>query len=140
MVSATIALLTPAAANAQETNDDAPAVNAPGAMIYEATDSQLGGLSIEELNTLQLERLEAHAYDVAEETGNEPVIVIDETITEEDPVFTIAQETAEPDAGEEPAAMGGPFYESEEDAVQDGDLTDTPGEPTEEVLPVPEEE
>lgn len=140
MISAAIALLTPVAANAQEANEDAPAVNAPEAVISEASDSQLDDLSIEELNALQLERLETHAYDMAEETGTEPMIVADETMAEEDPIFTIAQEKPEPEAAEEATELGGPFYESEEDAMQDSDLADTPDEPADETLPVPEEE
>ena len=139
MISAAIALLTPVTANAQEANEDAPAVNAPEAVISEGADSQLDGISIEDLNALQLKRLEAHAYDVAEDTGNEPVIVADEPLPVEDPVFTIADETAEPETGEAPTAVGGPFYESEEGALQDGDLTTEPDEPAEQVLPVPEE-
>ena len=140
MISAALALLTPVAANAQETNADAPVVNAPEAVIFSADEPQLDDLSVEDLNSLQLARLEQSAYDIALDTGNEPVVVAEETVATEEPVFTIAEDDVASDAEDESTAMGGPFYESEEDAIQDSDLTDAPDEPAETPLPVPEEE
>jgi hypothetical protein len=121
-MSAALALLTPVAANAQETNSFAPAVNAPEAVIFSKDESQLDGMSVEDLNALQLARLEQKAFDRADETGTAPVIANKDA----DPVFTTQGEAALPDDDKDVTAMGGPDYESEEDAMSDRYMKDDP--------------
>lgn len=145
MISAALALLTPVAANAQETNEDAPAVNAPEAVIFTGEESELDDMSIEDLNQLQLARLEQDAYDIAEESDETPTIVADQEspddMTDEaapgdDPVFTAEDETVQPDEEDEDAtAMGGPYYEDEEDAMNDRYMQDTSPEEPDITLP-----
>lgn len=122
MMSAALALLTPVAANAQETNASAPAVNAPEAVIFSEDEPQLDDMSVEDLNALQLARLEQKAFDMADEAGTAPVIANKDT----DPVFTTQDEAGLPDDEEDVTAMGGPDYESEEDAMSDRYMKDDP--------------
>ena len=128
IVPAVAALLTSAAANAQETNADTPAVNAPEAVIYSEDQPGLDDMSIQDLNALQLARLEQDAYDIASETGDKPVIAAKDADSDGEPVFTTAagDETGAAATDDETAAMGGPYYESEEDAIADSDLTQPP--------------
>ena len=75
MISAALALLTQVAANAQETNADAPDVNAPEAVIFSGDEPQLDDMSVEDLNVLQLVHLKQNAYAIADETRHAAVIV-----------------------------------------------------------------
>lgn len=120
---AAFALLTVMSANAQEMNEDASAVNASKQVIFDEVPADQEGMSVQDLNELQRARLEQNAFEIAEMTGEAPVVVADTPEPEEELVFTAErEEVIVPDEGPAEVAVGGPYYESETEAVEDGDL------------------
>lgn len=120
---AAFALLTVMSANAQEMNEDASAVNASKQVIFDEVPADQEGMSVQDLNELQRARLEQNAFEIAEMTGEAPVVVADTPEPEEELVFTAErEEVIVPDEGPAEVAVGGPYYESEAEAVEDGDL------------------
>jgi hypothetical protein len=123
---AAFVLLTVMTANAQEMNEDASAVNASKPEIFDEIPADLEGMSVQDLNELQRARLEQNAFEIAELTNKAPVIVADTPEPEEDLVFTAErEEVIVPQNGPAEVAVGGPYYESESEAMLDEDL-DTP--------------
>lgn len=120
---AAFALLTIMSANAQEMNEDASAVNASKQVIFDEVPADQEGMSVQDLNELQRARLEQNAFEIAEMTGEAPVVVADTPEPEEELVFTAErEEVIVPDEGPAEVAVGGPYYESETEAVENGDL------------------
>ncbi|HAE27360.1 MULTISPECIES: hypothetical protein [Hyphomonas] len=120
---AAFALLTVMSANAQEMNEDASAVNASKQVIFDEVPADQEGMSVQDLNELQRARLEQNAFEIAEMTGEAPVVVADTPEPEEELVFTAErEEVIVPNEGPAEVAVGGPYYESEAEAVEDGDL------------------
>ena len=120
---AAFALLTVMSANAQEMNEDASAVNASKQVIFDEVPADQEGMSVQDLNELQRARLEQNAFEIAEMTGQAPVVVADTPEPEEELVFTAErEEVIVPNEGPAEVAVGGPYYESEAEAVEDGDL------------------
>ena len=120
---AAFALLTVMSANAQEMNEDASAVNASKQVIFDEVPADQEGMSVQDLNELQRARLEQNAFEIAEMTGEAPVVVADTPEPEEELVFTAErEEVIVPNGGPAEVAVGGPYYESEAEAVEDGDL------------------
>lgn len=124
---AAFALLTFMSANAQEMNEDAPAVNASKAEVFDEIPADQEVMSVQDLNELQRARLEQNAFEIAEMTGEAPVIVADTPEPEEELVFTAErEEVIVPEEGPAEVAVGGPYYESETEAMEDGDLDTAP--------------
>ena len=120
---AAFALLTVMSANAQEMNEDTSAVNASKQVIFDEVPADQEGMSVQDLNELQRARLEQNAFEIAEMTGEAPVVVADTPEPEEELVFTAErEEVIVPNEGPAEVAVGGPYYESEAEAVEDGDL------------------
>lgn len=129
IIPAAFALLTFTSANAQEMNEDATSVNASKATIFDEIPADQEGMSVQELNELQRARLEQDALEISEITGEPPVVVADTPEPEQELIFTEArEEIIIPDEGETEVAVGGPYYESEAEAMEDGDLTPPAGE------------
>ncbi|MBD3770107.1 MAG: hypothetical protein IE925_08150 [Rhodobacterales bacterium] len=127
IIPAAFALLTSMSANAQEVNEDAPAVNASRAAMFDEIPADQAGMTVQDLNELQRARLEQNAMEISEMTGKAPVIVADTPEPEEEIVFTVArEEVVIPDDSTAEVAVGGPYYESEAEAVMDGDLNAPP--------------
>ena len=123
IIPAAFALLTSMSANAQEVNEDAPAVNASRAAMFDEIPADQAGMTVQDLNELQRARLEQTAMEISEMTGKAPVIVADTPEPEEEIVFTVArEEVVTPEDSTAEVAVGGPYYESEAEAVMDGDL------------------
>jgi ATP-dependent protease HslVU (ClpYQ) peptidase subunit len=129
IIPAAFALLTSMSANAQEVNEDAPAVNASRAAMFDEIPADQAGMTVQDLNELQRARLEQNAMEISEMTGKAPVIVADTPEPEEEIVFTVArEEVVVPDDSTAEVAVGGPYYESEAEAVMDGDLNAPPAD------------
>ena len=117
---AAFALLTVMSANAQEMNEDASAVNASKQVIFDEVPADQEGMSVQDLNELQRARLEQNAFEIAEMTGEAPVVVADTPEPEEELVFTAErEEVIVPNEGPAEFAVGGPYYESEAEAVSE---------------------
>ncbi|MEZ5985803.1 MAG: hypothetical protein R3B94_07615 [Hyphomonas sp.] len=135
IIPAAFALLTSMSANAQEVNEDAPAVNASRAAMFDEIPADQAGMTIQDLNELQRARLEQNAMEISEMTGKAPVIVADTPEPEEEIVFTVArEEVVVPEDSTAEVAVGGPYYESEAEAVMDGDLNAPPADMSSDTL------
>ncbi len=136
IIPAAFALLTSMSANAQEVNEDAPAVNASRAAMFDEIPADQAGMTVQDLNELQRARLEQNAMEISEMTGKSPVIVADTPEPEEEIVFTVArEEVVIPEDSTAEVAVGGPYYESEAEAVMDGDLNAPPADTPSDTLP-----
>tara|TARA_R110000850_G_scaffold185129_3_gene310894 strand:+ start:9170 stop:10018 length:849 start_codon:yes stop_codon:yes gene_type:complete len=116
IIPATAALLTGLSATAQDFNENPDTVNTPAQVLYTGDEANLDEMTIEQLNALQLQRLQTAG---------------DETAASGESTFQVAEaDTA--DAGAEiesdsnvATEMGGPDYASKTDAMADADMPGT---------------
>tara|TARA_R110000787_G_scaffold44093_3_gene107961 strand:+ start:9099 stop:9992 length:894 start_codon:yes stop_codon:yes gene_type:complete len=141
IIPATVALLTGLTAIAQESNENADSVKTPAAVMTESTDqASLDGMTIEQLNAMQLERLKTAATDTADnettfqvatssttsaDADTAPMDMNATTDTETDMAANMSTETVTPYADTETTEMGGPDYKSEVDASTHADMPGT---------------
>ena len=141
IIPATVALLTGLTATAQESNENADAVKTPAAVMTESNDqASLDGMTIEQLNAMQLERLKTAAADSADnettfqvatssttsaDTDTAPMDMNATTETETDMAANMSTETVTPYADTETTEMGGPGYTSEADASTHANMPGT---------------
>ena len=141
IIPATVALLTGLTATAQESNENADAVKTPAAVMTESNDqASLDGMTIEQLNAMQLERLKTAATDSADsettfqvatssttsaDSETAPMDMNATTETETDMAANMSTETVTPYADTETTEMGGPGYTSEADASTHADMPGT---------------
>ena len=141
IIPATVALLTGLTATAQESNENADAVKTPAAVMTESNDqASLDGMTIEQLNAMQLERLKTAATDSADSettfqvatssttsanTDTAPMDMNATTETETDMAANMSTETVTPYADTETTEMGGPDYKTEADASAHADMPGT---------------
>ena len=95
IIPATVALLTGLSATAQDFNDSADAVKTPAPVLYTDESPELDEMTIDELNALQLQRLQVAATEPVE-TGDTMFQV--ETSAETG-VETMASDTMESETG-----------------------------------------
>jgi len=113
IIPATAALLTGLSATAQDFNENPDAVNTPAQVLYTGDEANLDEMTIEQLNALQLQRLQTAG---------------DETAASGESTFRVAEAgTTAPDAGDSEVTteMGGPDYASKTDAMADADMPGT---------------
>jgi uncharacterized surface protein with fasciclin (FAS1) repeats len=118
VIPATAALLTGLSANAQDFNENPDGVNASAQVLYTGDEANLDEMTIEQLNALQLQRLQTASLDMA--ASGEPLFQAADADT------TVPAVTAEIES--EAAAtteMGGPDYASKTDAMADSEMTGT---------------
>ncbi len=97
--------------------------------MFDEIPADQAGMTVQDLNELQRARLEQNAMEISEMTGKAPVIVADTPEPEEEIVFTVArEEVVIPEDSTDEVAVGGPYYESEAEAVMDGDLNAPPAD------------
>jgi uncharacterized surface protein with fasciclin (FAS1) repeats len=141
IIPATVALLTGLTATAQESNENTDAVKSPAPVLYESNDqAALDGMTIEQLNDLQLKRLTTAATDTADSETTFQVATSSttsagaETSTAEmsgmmandtDMAANMSTETVTPYADTEGKEMGGPDYKSEADAMTHANMPGT---------------
>ncbi|KCZ59951.1 fasciclin domain-containing protein [Hyphomonas chukchiensis] len=141
IIPATVALLTGLTATAQESNENADAVKTSAAVMTESNDqASLDGMTIEQLNAMQLERLKTAATDSADSettfqvatssttsanTDTAPMDMNATTETETDMAANMSTETVTPYADTETTEMGGPDYKTEADASAHADMPGT---------------
>jgi uncharacterized surface protein with fasciclin (FAS1) repeats len=141
IIPATVALLTGLTATAQESNENTDAVKSPAPVLYESNDqAALDGMTIEQLNDLQLKRLKTAATDSADNETTFQVATSStatagtETSTAEmsgtmandtDMAANMSTETVTPYADTEGNEMGGPDYKSEADAMTHANMPGT---------------
>jgi uncharacterized surface protein with fasciclin (FAS1) repeats len=141
IIPATVALLTGLTATAQESNENTDAVKSPAPVLYESNDqAALDGMTIEQLNDLQLKRLTTAATDTADSETTFQVATSSttsagaETSTAEmsgmmandtDMAANMSTETVTPYADIEGKEMGGPDYKSEADAMTHANMPGT---------------
>lgn len=141
IIPATVALLTGLTATAQESNENTDAVKSPAPVLYESNDqASLDGMTIEQLNDLQLERLKTAATDTADSETTFQVATsstasadadtstteMDGTMaTETDMAANMSTESVTPYADTEGDEMGGPDYKSEADAMTHANMPGT---------------
>tara|TARA_R110002020_G_scaffold83397_1_gene206824 strand:- start:218754 stop:219644 length:891 start_codon:yes stop_codon:yes gene_type:complete len=141
IIPATVALLTGLTATAQESNENTDAVKSPAPVLYESNDqAALDGMTIEQLNDLQLKRLKTAATDTADSETTFQVATSSttsagaETSTAEmsgmmandtDMAANMSTETVTPYADIEGKEMGGPDYKSEADAMTHANMPGT---------------
>ncbi|WP_430402844.1 fasciclin domain-containing protein [Hyphomonas sp.] len=116
IIPATAALLTGLSATAQDFNENPDTVNTPAQVLYTGDEANLDEMTIEQLNALQLQRLQTAG---------------DETAASGESTFQVA-EADTTDAGAEiesdsnaATEMGGPDYASKTDAMADADMPGT---------------
>jgi uncharacterized surface protein with fasciclin (FAS1) repeats len=118
VIPATAALLTGLSANAQDFNENPDGVNASAQVLYTGDEANLDEMTIEQLNALQLQRLQTASLDMA--ASGEPLFQAADADT------TVPAVTAEIES--EAAAtteMGGPDYASKTDTMADSEMTGT---------------
>ena len=118
IIPAAAALLTGLSANAQDFNENPDAVNASAQVLYTGDEANLDELTIEQLNALQLQRLQTASVDMAA-SGETLFQAADADTTA--PAVT-AELEAEAEATTE---MGGPDYASKTDAMADAEMSGT---------------
>ena len=118
IIPATAALLTGLSANAQDFNENPDAVNASAQVLYTGDEANLDEMTIEQLNALQLQRLQTASVDMAA-SGETLFQAADADTTA--PAVT-AELEAEAEATTE---MGGPDYASKTDAMADAEMSGT---------------
>ncbi|WP_340693039.1 hypothetical protein [Hyphomonas sp.] len=132
IIPATAALLTGLSATAQDFNDNADAVKTPAPVLYTEETPELDELTIDELNALQLQRLQVASTETVE-TGDTMVQV--ETDMETMPSDTMESETA--------ASVEADTEMNAHDHMSDDEMmpaTDMPDMTTEQDDPVMEDE
>ena len=118
IIPAAAALLTGLSANAQDFNENPDAVNASAQVLYTGDEANLDEMTIEQLNALQLQRLQTASVDMAA-SGETLFQAADADTTA--PAVT-AELEAEAEATTE---MGGPDYASKTDAMADAEMSGT---------------
>ena len=118
IIPAAAALLTGLSANAQDFNENPDAVNASAQVLYTGDEANLDEMTIEQLNALQLQRLQTASVDMAA-SGETLFQAADADTTA--PAVT-AEIESEAEATTE---MGGPDYASKTDAMADAEMSGT---------------
>jgi hypothetical protein len=133
IVPAAFALLTVMSANAQEMNEAAPAVNASKAAVFDEIPADEEGMSVEQLNDVQLGRLQQDGQEIAEvEHDADAKATVaetpqpqkaDATEPQEEVVFKeVGEEVVGPDGDVTVVEVSGPYEETEAQAVANGDM------------------
>jgi len=118
IIPAAAALLTGLSANAQDFNENPDAVNASAQVLYTGDEANLDEMTIEQLNALQLQRLQTASVDMA--ASGETLFQAADTDT------TAPAVTAEIESeAEATTEMGGPDYASKTDAMADAEMSGT---------------
>ncbi len=124
IIPAVAVLLTGLAAQAQESNNSADGINPPAPVLYSADQPELDDLSIEQLNALQLARLQQSGM-IAETDTDDPIFTTQTDMADADVPAADGAEGSDEDAY---VAMGGPDYASEQDAMRDRAMQGTIGD------------
>ena len=95
IIPATVALLTGLSATAQDFNDSADAVKTPAPVLYTDESPELDEMTIDELNALQLQRLQVAATEPVE-TGD---TLFQVETSDETGVETMASDTMDSETG-----------------------------------------
>ncbi|MEH6410438.1 MAG: fasciclin domain-containing protein [Hyphomonas sp.] len=118
IIPATAALLTGLSANAQDFNENPDAINTSAQVLYTGDEANLDEMTIEQLNALQLQRLQTASVDMA--ASGETLFQAADTDT------TAPAVTAEIESeAEATTEMGGPDYASKTDAMADAEMSGT---------------
>tara|TARA_R110001592_G_scaffold88364_1_gene260279 strand:- start:7217 stop:8029 length:813 start_codon:yes stop_codon:yes gene_type:complete len=118
IIPATAALLTGLSANAQDFNSNTDAVKTPAPVISADEQSNLDEMTIEELNALQLQRLQSVSSETA--SADDTLFQVAETDTS-----TMAMTTQTETQAEARIDMDGPGDASEVDAMSNSDSSGT---------------
>jgi len=119
IIPAAAALLTGLSANAQDFNENPDAVNASAQVLYTGDEANLDEMTIEQLNALQLQRLQTASVDMA--ASGETLFQAAKATLDTRPIYHSELE-AEAEATTE---MGGPDYASKTDAMADAEMSGT---------------
>ncbi|MBU1287615.1 MAG: fasciclin domain-containing protein [Alphaproteobacteria bacterium] len=140
IIPATVALLTGLSATAQDSNENADGVKSPAPVLYTTDNaSNLDGMTIAQLNAMQLERLQMadngdSTFQVASSSTSTGISGEMESMTSDTAApaqadskmaATMSTETVTPYADTEASEMGGPDYKSEADAMNHADMPGT---------------
>jgi len=140
IIPATVALLTGLSATAQDSNENVDGVKSPAPVLYTTDNaSNLEGMTIAQLNAMQLERLQTAdngeatvqvaSSSTSTATSAEMDLKTSDTAApakaDSKMAATMSTETVTPYADTEASEMGGPDYKSEADAMSHADMSGT---------------